>query len=132
MSPVGQDQRVPRLRAEGSVHEGTATSHQAVGGRPVGARRQCLLAGSVKNSEGRWRVLRVMIRGTSSPCAKFMGDFGSATEAVQIIDLFALQVFAKNFDRCNFRVLQHNRPQQKYAGGRRHRGSSVSPRGRPS
>jgi hypothetical protein len=43
MSPVGQDQRVPRLRAEGSVHEGTATSHQAVGGRPVGARRQCLL-----------------------------------------------------------------------------------------
>ena len=67
-------------------------------------------AGSVKNSEGRWRVLRVMIRGTSSPCAKFMGDFGSATEAVQIIDLFALQVFAKNFDRCNFRVLQHNPP----------------------
>jgi hypothetical protein len=66
-------------------------------------------AGSVKNSEGRWRVLRVMIRGTSSPCAKFMGDFGSATEAVRIIDLFALQVFAKNFDRCNFRVLQHNR-----------------------
>ena len=65
-------------------------------------------AGSVKNSEGRWRVLRVMIRGTSSPCAKFMGDFGSATEAVRIIDLFALQVFAKNFDRCNFRVLQHN------------------------
>ena len=56
-------------------------------------------AGSVKNSEGRWRVLRVMIRGTSSPCAKFMGDFGSATEAVRIIDLFALQVFAKNFDR---------------------------------
>ena len=65
-------------------------------------------AGSVKNSEGRWRVLRVMIRGTSSPCAKFMGDFGSATEAVQIIDLFSFQVFAKNFDRCNFRVLQHN------------------------
>ena len=28
-----QDQRVPHLRAEGSVHEGTATSHQAVGGR---------------------------------------------------------------------------------------------------
>ena len=39
-----------------------------------------------------------------------MGDFGSATEAVQIIDLFALQVFAKNLDRCNFRVLQHNLP----------------------
>ncbi len=27
------DQRVRHLRAEGSVHEGTATSHQAVGGR---------------------------------------------------------------------------------------------------
>ena len=27
------DQCVPHLRAEGSVHEGTATSHQAVGGR---------------------------------------------------------------------------------------------------
>jgi hypothetical protein len=38
-----------------------------------------------------------------------MGDFGSATEAMRIIDIFALQVFAKNFDRCNFRVLQHNR-----------------------
>jgi hypothetical protein len=38
-----------------------------------------------------------------------MGDLGSATEAVRIIDLFALQVFAKNVDRCNFRVLQHNR-----------------------
>jgi len=55
------------------------------------------LAGSVKNSEGRSRVLRVMIRGTSSPCAKFMGDFGSATDAVRIIDLFAL--------------LQHNLPE---------------------
>jgi hypothetical protein len=31
-----------------------------------------------------------------------MGDFGSATEAVRIIDLFALQVFAKNFDRSTF------------------------------
>ena len=39
-----------------------------------------------------------------------MGDFGSATEAMRIIDLFALQVFAKNLDRCNFRVLQHNLP----------------------
>src|SRR4051812_12905536 len=36
-----------------------------------------------------------------------MGDFGSATEAMRIIDLFALQVFAKNLDRCNFRLLQH-------------------------
>jgi hypothetical protein len=51
-----------------------------------------------------------MIWGTSSLCAKFMGDFGSATEAMRIIDLFALQVFAKNLDRCNFRLLQHYRP----------------------
>ena len=43
-----------------------------------------------------------MIRGTSLPCAKFMGDFGSATETMRIIDYFALQVFAKNLDRCNF------------------------------
>jgi hypothetical protein len=47
-----------------------------------------------------------MISGTSSPCAKFVGDFGSATETIRIIDLFALQVFAKNwtaatFDFCN-------------------------------
>src|SRR4051794_3501140 len=39
-----------------------------------------------------------------------MGDFGSATEAMRIIDLFALQVFAKNFDRCNFRLLQQYLP----------------------
>jgi hypothetical protein len=39
-----------------------------------------------------------------------MGDFGSATEAMRIIDLFALQVFAKNLDRCNFRLLQHYLP----------------------
>jgi hypothetical protein len=39
-----------------------------------------------------------------------MGDFGSATEAMRIIDLFALQVFAKNLDRCNFRLLQHYPP----------------------
>lgn len=74
-------------------------------------------AGSVKNSEGRWRALRIMIRGTSSPCAKFMGDLGSATEAVRIIDLFALQVFAKNVDRCNFRVLQHNRQKADVPSG---------------
>ena len=39
-----------------------------------------------------------------------MGDFGSATETMRIIDLFALQVFAKNLDRCNFRLLQHYGP----------------------
>jgi hypothetical protein len=44
-----------------------------------------------------------------------MGDFGSATEGMRIIDLFALQVFAKNSDRCNFRLLQH------YPLGSRHR-----------
>ena len=38
-----------------------------------------------------------------------MGHFGSATETMRIIDLFALQIFAKNFDRCNFRLLQHYR-----------------------
>jgi hypothetical protein len=29
-------------------------------------------------------------------------------EAMRIIDLFALQVFAKNSDPCNFRLLQQN------------------------
>ena len=38
-----------------------------------------------------------------------MGDFGSATEAMRIIDLFALQIFAKKSGRCNFRLLQHYR-----------------------
>jgi hypothetical protein len=48
-----------------------------------------------------------------------MGDFGSATEAMRIIDLFALQVFAKNLDRCNFRVLQHNPLNSRHSPGRR-------------
>ena len=39
-----------------------------------------------------------------------MGDFGSATEAMRIIDLFALQIFAKKSGRCNFRLLQHYLP----------------------
>jgi len=30
---------------------------------------------------------------------------------MRIIDLFALQVFAKNLDRCNFRLLQHYLPE---------------------
>jgi hypothetical protein len=38
-----------------------------------------------------------------------MGDFGSATEAMRIIDRFALQIFAKKSGRCNFRLLQHYR-----------------------
>ena len=45
-----------------------------------------------------------------SPHAKLIGDFGNATEAARIIDLFAHQVFAKNSEPCNFRLLQHNRP----------------------
>ena len=45
-----------------------------------------------------------------------MGDFGSATEAMRIIDLFALQIFAKNLDRCNFRVLQHHLPEADING----------------
>jgi hypothetical protein len=36
-----------------------------------------------------------------------MGDFGSGSEAMRIIDLFALEIFAKNLGRCNFRLLQH-------------------------
>ena len=46
---------------------------------------------------------------TSSPHTKLIGDFGSATEAIRIIHLFAFQVFAKNSDRCNFRLLQQYR-----------------------
>jgi len=30
---------------------------------------------------------------------------------MRIIDLFALQVFAKNLDRCNSRLLQHYPPE---------------------
>ena len=53
-------------------------------------------------SEGYRRIIRVRIWGTSSPCAKFVGDFGSSTETMRIIDLFALLVFAKNLDHCKF------------------------------
>ena len=47
-----------------------------------------------------------------------MGDFGSATEAARIIDLFALKDYAKNLDCCNFRVLQHNPPKSGHYCGR--------------
>jgi hypothetical protein len=51
-----------------------------------------------------------------------MRDFGSATEAMRIIDLFALQVFANNLDRGNFRVLQHN----PFESGSKFRASAAS------
>jgi hypothetical protein len=58
-----------------------------------------------------------------------MGDFGSATERMRIIDLFALQVFAKNLDRCNFRLLQHYRHETDMPTAMRdvrYRGDSVA------
>ena len=45
-------------------------------------------AEGVKNSEGRRRGFRVKICGTSSPHAKLIGDFGSATEVIRIVDCF--------------------------------------------
>src|SRR6202012_86602 len=42
-------------------------------------------AEGVKNSEGRRRVFRVEIGGASSPHAKLIGDFGSATEVIRIV-----------------------------------------------
>jgi len=44
---------------------------------------------------------------TASPRAKLIGDCNTI-EATRITDLFAHQVFARNLDRCNFRLLQHN------------------------
>ena len=41
-----------------------------------------------------------------------MGDFGSATETMRIIDLYALLVFAKNLD-VHFRVFQYFRRQSE-------------------
>ena len=64
----------------------------------------------VKNSAGCGRRFRVKSCGTSSPQAKLIGDFDSATEATRIVDLGALQVLAENSDRRNFRLLQQNRP----------------------
>ena len=36
-----------------------------------------------------------------------MGEFGNATGAIRIADIFALRVFAKIYGLCNFRLLQH-------------------------
>jgi hypothetical protein len=55
------------------------------------------------------RPRRIAIVSPSNPCAKFVGDFGSATETMRIIDLFALLVFAKKVRSCKFRLLQHYR-----------------------
>src|ERR1700733_10010713 len=66
-------------------------------------------AEGVNYSEDCWRDVGVMIRRTSSPHAKFMGEFGNATGAIRIAAIFALRVFAKIYGLCNFRLLQHNR-----------------------
>ncbi len=61
----------------------------------MSAIRGIVLQKSFKNSKGRRRGFHVEIRGTSSPHAKLIGDFGGAIEAMQIIDLFAFQVLSK-------------------------------------
>jgi hypothetical protein len=64
----------------------------------------------LKNSAGRRFAFRVRMRGTSSAHAKRTGDFGNATEAIRIGDQFPSRVFAKNFEPCNFRLLQQYLP----------------------
>ncbi len=61
-----------------------------------------------------WHVGSVCMKllvadGQRSPHAKLIGDLGSGTDAIRIIDLFALQVLTRNSNRCNFRVLQQYR-----------------------
>src|SRR6476646_6717750 len=58
------------------------------------------------------------MRGTSRPHAKFAGDFGNAIEVIRISDRSLLSVFAKNLEPCNFRLLQHNRPEAEVAVNR--------------
>jgi hypothetical protein len=55
------------------------------------------------------RRFRIRSGGTSLPRTKFIGDLGSATTAIRIDDPGALQVLAKNSDRCNFRLFQQYR-----------------------
>jgi hypothetical protein len=50
-----------------------------------------------------------------SPHAKPIGDFGSATEVIRIVDRFAFQGFTKNSDLCNFRLLQQYPPNSGHA-----------------
>jgi hypothetical protein len=57
------------------------------------------------------------MRGTSRPHAKFARDFGNAIEVIRISDRSLLSVFAKNLKPCNFRLLQHNRPNSDLRGG---------------
>src|SRR5262245_10812749 len=47
--------------------------------------------------------------GTSRHHAKFTGDHGSAIEVIRISDRSLRSVFAKNFEPCNFRLLQQYR-----------------------
>ena len=49
------------------------------------------------------------------PHAKFIGDLGNATTAIRIGDPRALQVLAKNSDRCNFRLFQQYPPGTDHA-----------------
>src|SRR3954463_10164980 len=51
------------------------------------------------------------MRGTSRPHAKLTGDFGNAIEVIRISGRSLRSVFAKNLEPCNFRLLQHNRPE---------------------
>ena len=65
----------------------------------------------VKNSAGCRRRFRVRSGGTSSSHARRIDGLGSATTTMRIGDYGALQVLAKNSDRCNFRILQQYVPQ---------------------
>jgi hypothetical protein len=68
----------------------------------------------VKISAGCRRRFRVRSGGTSSPHAKCIGDLGSATTAMRIGDPGALQVLAKNSDRCSFRLFQQYPPNSRH------------------
>jgi hypothetical protein len=72
--------------------------------------KSCFARG-VQNSEGRRRVFRVEICGTSLPHAKLIGDFRSTTEVMRIVDRFPFWDLPKNLDQCNFRLLQQYLPQ---------------------
>src|SRR5262249_17409272 len=96
--------RYPRSKAGKSL---SASGSFAVGRLCCKSR----FAQVVKNSKGRRCGFRVNMGGTSSPRAKLTGDFGNAIEAIRIGDFFSVHVFAKNSRPCNFRLLQHNRPE---------------------
>lgn len=62
--------------------------------RDVWFDRDCVaktrFAQDLKICAGCWRVVGVKIGGDSFPRAKLIGEFGSATQAIRIIDLFVL------------------------------------------